>query len=103
MCKTYFSKVTDCTSKVLECWGRVLYKRGWLAFLISGLIMLGLSVGIINTTFYDNEAKAGSPLDGKARSDLDSFDALDFAEFELMSYIYKAKNNENLITITHFQ
>lgn len=102
MCKKYFDKVTQCHEAVFSCWGGRLHKRGWLVLLISAIVMVGLSIGMINASNFDDQAKAGTPLDSLARDNLDTFNGLDFPKFKSMGYIYRAANNENVITIAHF-
>lgn len=65
--------------------------------------MVGLSIGYINAKEFSHSLKSLSPLNGEERDFFDTYESVDFPEFEAMSFIYKAKNDENVLTIPHIQ
>lgn len=65
--------------------------------------MVGLSIGYINASAFSHSLRSYSPLNGEERDFLASYDAMEFPDFEMMAFIYKSKNDENVMTISHFQ
>ena len=64
MCLGYYRTVTHCNHRVCGKWAELLAQRGWLIFLICTIIMVGISIGIINTSHYESQSRANTSIDG---------------------------------------
>ena len=103
MCLGYFSTLARCNEKACNNWAYALAKKAWLIFLISTLVMVLISIGVMNNSQYEDQTHANTTIDGQARADLDAFNAMAIPDFESMAFIYRAADDSNVMTITHFQ
>ena len=71
--------------------------------MIGGIVMFGLSLSILRAKGFSNEARANTAFGGTERDNNSRYDKLGFPEFEFMEFVYRSKNSENLLTLTHFQ
>ena len=102
MCDKFQQKLEHCLQKVFEKWGMLVGRKPWLIMPLSLLFVL-FAIGFLMQDPFDDVQVSWAPTGSQAAEDDKRIDQMGFEKLERADIIYKANNDENVLTRAHFQ
>ena len=77
-------------------------RKPWLIMPLSLLLLL-FALGFLMQDAFDDVQYSWAPMNSEAAKDDDRIDEMGFEKLERADIIYKTKNDENVLTRSHFE
>ena len=100
MCEKFQNKLENCLQKIFFKWGLLVGRKPWLIMPLSLFIVL-LALGFLAEDPFDDVQISWAPSGSDAANDKLTIDGFGLEENENASIIYRARNEENVLTREH--
>lgn len=102
MCEKAQLAIENCLQRSFGKWGALIGRKWWLVLILALVFLMPFAAGWAIANEFTDGQRAWSPRNSQTANDGDVIDGLPLTKSSFATFIYKATNDANVLTRTHF-